>query len=105
MLEAAIVFAVLAVVAAVFIPLSIHLTHKTRIEAVEGQLTSMSRKARTYIVDMGLRRTTYDVLVKEKVFPAAESILGESYDHLVFEHVGGTVSVHTKDGERIIVRY
>ena len=104
-MEFAIAVGVVAVAAAVFFPGSKYLMRETRVGMVTGQLQSMANKARAEILDRGIRRMTYQNLVGEGVFPPAEPILGETYDNIVFEHLGGQVYVDTADGERITVRY
>lgn len=104
-LEVLIVIAVLGTAAAVYVPSAKYLAHKSRVGIIESRLQQMARDGRAYVVSKGVRRTTYATLVREKVFPPAEPILGESYDHLIFEHVGGVLTVNTADGDAVMVRY
>ena len=104
-LEVLIVVAILGLSAAIFIPTTQNMAHKTRVKFVERQLNTIARDGRAFVVAKGLRRTSLATLINEKILPVPESILGETYDHIIIENVGGAISVNTADGKEITVRY
>ena len=104
-MEVLIVAAILGLSAAIFIPTTQNMAHKTRMGFVERQLNVIARDGRAFVVAKGLRRTTLANLISEGALSTPESVLGETYDHIIIENVGGILSVNTADGEEVIVRY
>ena len=104
-MEVAIVLAILALVAALFIPASMLVHENTRNTAIERQVSAASAQARKYMSDNAIRRISYRALVDEGIIQPFVSFRGEDYENLSFDLNGGELTIAIPEGGDIKVRY
>ena len=104
-IELIITIVVIVVVALVFVPAVIKIQENARLGAIQKQLSSIVEGGKTYLQETELKMVDYNTLVKRNAVSPAESIMGESYDAIVINSTGGTISVTTSIGKKISVEY
>ena len=105
LIEIIIVLAILGLFAALVIPAARYIRVSTRTEAIETQLGDMYKVALRYMEDRGVKRVSLKTLLDDKLVKTPTAFMNENYDDLVFEYGGGTVTLKTKDGGELSVKY
>lgn len=103
--EFAIVFAVVAVVAAIIAPSAYYIRSETRAKKIEEQLMKISQAGRVFISENGVRRVSCSTLAKQNFIKQPTVFYGESYKDVVVDSGGGFLTVTTKTGREIKVKY
>lgn len=105
LIEVIIVAAILGLFAALVIPTAYYIRSSTRTNAITNKVVDISKQAKTYMSDKGLRRVSFKTLLAEKVIENPTIFMGEDYNDLVFDANGGEVILKTPEGKEISVKY
>lgn len=104
-LEFVLVIVIIGLLAAVFIPASLAIKEKARVDVITNQLSELTKKAQAYINEKDLKSVDYKTLINAKVIEPLESVAGEKYEQVVVKKEGGTVSVKTASGTEVSREY
>ena len=105
LIEVLLVVLILGLLAAVFVPASMRVHEKVKVDMIEKQLDVIISAARSYMTQMNVQQTSYKMLVDDRRLRPLRSIKGESYDDIVIKNMGGTIVLKMPDGSTLEREY
>ena len=103
--EIFLVIVILGLLAAVFIPATVKIREKVRMDAIEKNLSMIVSAGQLFNSENGTKTVPYKTLVDRKFLPPLDSVSGENYENLSVESDGGILSVSTSLGQKIDKKY
>ncbi len=105
LLEVLLVFVIIGLLAAVFIPASLKIRRDAREDVIAAQIGKIIAAGQQYNSDKGAVTVDYKTLVGTNYLPKLESVDGESYDNTSVSVTGGKITVSTPSGSVVEKKY